>query len=514
MPNPKWLVIAKNEFRVTTSPIRSLRRYYPLMLAGLFGAWVFYLAPMLVRSLMSDFEGLIVSEIAVAVFEIILFMFSVFLTIIPVSNALKEEGIGQIELMLKAPVRPGDVLVGEFVGKTPLYAIFAIVFAGLFTALLTPLGLNYLQTTLIIFMAFITCLGSFWIGTVIAAVARTTIGRTAKGKDIGKAMSFILILPLVAVMYMMMNGNLFVLLADPGTNGLVKTVLGLFPSSWAAEVIVAFALNPSNIGAVSTLTLTRVGGMIVFMATALAVGWMVADRAFSLEPTELGVTVVGADGAFYQTVRLLGGGGSFGSLLVSTFKDYSRRLENLSQMGYVVGLLVIMNFTFVDDASGAQMIGMLMATLMSLFFCAEATIRGKETLFIFRKTPSGVSRFMKAKVLQAWLIVIPLIFAIWGFSALRFNLAFSAPFLMEMGGALLVAMANALMALGLSFTNPAYSQKSPAYMINLQVGVFLVMGTLIIPDLVFHMPWLHLPLAWAVGLVLFFLGYRKMSSME
>jgi len=96
LPNPKWLVIAKNEFRVTTSPIRSLRRYYPLMLAGLFGAWVFYLAPMLVRSLMSDFEGLIVSEIAVAVFEIILFMFSVFLTIIPVSNALKEEGIGQI----------------------------------------------------------------------------------------------------------------------------------------------------------------------------------------------------------------------------------------------------------------------------------------------------------------------------------------------------------------------------------------------------------------------------------
>ncbi len=514
MPNPKWLVIAKNEYRVATSSIRSLRRYYLLMLVGLFGAWVFYLAPMMVRSLMGDFEGLIVSEIAVALFEIILFMFSVFLTIIPVSNALREDGVGQVELMLKAPVRPGDVLVGEFIGKTPLYTIFAIVFAGLFTALLTPLGLSGIQTTLIIFMAFITCLGSFWIGTVIAAVARTTIGRTAKGKDIGKAMAFILVLPLVALMYAMMNGNLFVILSDPGTNGLVKTVLGLFPSSWAAEVIVAFALNPSNISAVLTLTLTRVGGMIVFMTAALAIGWMVTGRAYSLEPTNLGVTVVGADGAFYRTIKLLGGGGSFGSLLVSAFKDYSRRLENLSQIGYIVGLLVILNFTFVDDASGAQIMGLMMATVLSLFLCAETTIRGKETLFIYRKTPSGVSRFMKAKIMQAWFIVIPLMVAIWGFSAFRFNLAFSVPFLMEMGSALLVAMANALMALGLSFTNPAYSQKSTAYMINFQVVAFLVMGTLIIPDVVLHMPWLHLPLAWIVGLVLFFLGYRKMSSME
>jgi hypothetical protein len=514
LTNPKWLVIAKNEFRVTTSPIRSLRRYYPLMLVGLFGAWVFYLAPMLVRSLTGDFGGLMVSKIAVALFEIILFMFSVFLTIIPVSNALKEEGVGQIELMLKAPVRPGDVLVGEFMGKTPVYAVFAIVVAGLFTALLTPLGLSYLQTTLIILMAFITCLGSFWMGNLLAAVARTTIGRTAKGKDIGKALSFIIVLPLVAVMYAMMSGNIFALLADPGTDGLVKTVLGLFPSSWAAEVIVAFALNPSNIGAVWMLTLTRVGGMIVFMAAALAVGWMVADRAFSLEPTDLGVTVVGPDGALYRTVRLLGGGGSFGSLLVSAFKDYSRRLENLSQMGYVVGLLVIMNFTFVDDAGGAQVMGMLMATVMCLFFASEATIRGKETLFIYRKTPGGVTRFMKAKVLQAWLIVIPVMLAIWGFSALRFNLAFSVPFLIEMGSALLGAMANALMALGLSFTNPAYKQKSPAYMINFQLIAFLVMGTLVVPDLVLHMPWLHLPLAWAVGLVLFASGYRKLSTME
>jgi len=515
LSNPKWLVIAKNEYRVSTSWIRSLRRYFPLMAGGFLAAWVFILAPMLVQSMVGELQELLVSQIAVALFEIILFIFSAFLVLIPVSNALKEEGgVAQVELMLKAPVRPGDVLVGEFMGKTPLYAIFATLAAGLFTALLTPLGLSGVQTAVIILMAFLTCLGSFWVGTVLAAVARTTIGRTAKGKDIGKALAFILVLPMVAFMYAMMNGNIFSLLLNPSTDGLVKTLLGLFPSSWAAEVIVAFARNPSNIGAVGMLTLTRVGGMLVFMAATLAIGWKVTDRAYSLEPTNMGVTVVGPDGALFKTVKRLGGGGSFGTLLASSLKDYSRRMENLSQIGYILGLVVVMNFTFVDDASGAQMMGLLMSTVMALFLCAEATIRGKEALFIYRKTPGGVTRLMKAKLLQAWLFVVPVMVAIWAFSAWRFNLAFSVPFLMEMGNALLIAMANSMMSMGLSFANPAFNQKSTAYMINFQMIAFIAMGAMIIPDMFLDMPWLHMPIAWAVGLVLLYAGYRKLTTME
>ena len=508
-------MIAKYEYRVQTSWIRGIRRYVPFAAAGLLAVWVFYLAPMMVQSLMDDFIEVLVSQVAVALFEIILFMLSAFLAIMPVSNALKDEGgIGRVELMLKAPVRPGDVLVGEFLGKTPLYAIFAIGIAGLFTALLVPLGLSPLQTALIIFLALITCLSSFWVGTVLAAVARTTLGRTAKGKDIGKALSFILVLPLVALMYGIMFGNILTALADPGTSGLVKTVLGLFPSSWAAEVIVAFANNPSNIGAVWALTLTRVGGVVLFMVAGLAIGWKITDRAYSLEPTNLGVTVVGPDGAFYRTVKLLGGGGSFGSLLVSVFKDYGRRLENLSQIGYIVALMLLINFLIVDDAQGAPIMGLLMGTMMALFLCSEATIRGKENLFIYRKTPSGVGRLMKAKLLQGWLLVLPFLAVVMVANGLRFNEAFTGPYLMSIGSVLLTAAANVCLAMGVSLANPAYSQKSSAYFINIQLIVFLAMGLIIIPDMVFHQKWLQMPLAWAIGLVMLYLGYRKLSNME
>jgi hypothetical protein len=487
-------VIAKNEYRVQTSWIRGIRRYFPFAAVGLLAVWVFYLAPIMVQSLVDDFLEVLVSQVAVALFEIILFMLSVFLAIIPVSNALKDEGgIGRVELMLKAPVRPGDVLVGEFLGKTPLYAFFAIAVAGLFTALLAPLGLSPLQTVLII-----------W----------TTIGRTAKGKDIGKALSFILVLPLVGLMYGLMFGNILTALADPGTNGMVKTLLGIFPSSWAAEVIVAFAKNPSNIGAVWALTLTRVGGVALFMVAGLAIGWKITDRAYSLEPTNLGATVVGPDGAFYRTVKLLGGGGSFGSLLVSVFKDYGRRLENLSQIGYIIGLMLLLNFFFIDDVGGVQMMSLLMGTVMALFLCSEATIRGKENLFIYRKTPSGVGRFMRAKLLQGLLLVLPFMVVVMVTGSLRFNMAFTWPYLMSMGKSLLMAAANVCMAMGVSLANPAYNQKSPAYIINFQGIAFLAMGSIIIPDMVFHREWLQLPMAWAMGLTLLYLGYRKLSTME
>jgi hypothetical protein len=508
-------VIAKNEYMVQTSWIRRLRRYFPLASAGLLAVWVFYLAPMMVQSLVDDFLEVLVSQGAVAVFEIILFMLSTFLVVIPVSNALKDEGgISRVELMLKAPVRPGDVLVGEFLGRTPLYSIFAIAFAGLFTALLVPLGLSPLQTALIIFLAFTTCLSAFWVGTVVTAVARTTIGRTAKGKDIGRALSFIIMLPLVALMYELMFGNILTALVDPRTNGMVKTLLGLFPSSWAAEVIVAFAKNPSNIGAVWALTLTRVGGVALFMVAGLAIGRKIANRVYSLEPTKMGVTVVGPDGAFYRSVKLLGGGGPFGSMLVSVFKDYGRRLENLSQIGYIVGLMLLLNFFFIDEISGLQMMGLLMGTVMALFLCSEATIRGRESLFIYRKTPSGVVRFMKAKLLQGWLLVLPFLAVVMVAGGLRFNVAFTWPYLLSMGNSLLLAAANVAMAMGLSLTNPAYKQKSPAYMINFQVTAFLAMGSIILPDMIFHQEWLQMPMAWMIGLVMLYLGYRKLSTME
>ncbi len=73
-----------------------------------------------------------------------------------------------------------------------------------------------------------------------------------------------------------------------------------------------------------------------------------------------------------------------------------------------------------------------------------------------------------------------------------------------------MATANSAMVIGLSLVTPAWVQKSPAYMINMQLIAFLAMGSLIIPDMVFHQEWLQVPM----GLVMLYIRYWKLSNME
>jgi hypothetical protein len=68
--------------------------------------------------------------------------------------------------------------------------------------------------------------------------------------------------------------------------------------------------------------------------------------------------------------------------------------------------------------------------------------------------------------------------------------------------------------MGVSLANPAYSQKSAAYFINVQLIIFLALASILIPEMVFHREWLQTPMAWAIGLVMLYLGYRKLSTME
>ncbi|MDH5782369.1 MAG: ABC transporter permease, partial [Candidatus Bathyarchaeota archaeon] len=326
----KWLVVARNEYRIHTSSIRRIRPYFLYLVIGLLAVYVAFIAPAVVSPFIDDFLAFIITQAAVPMVQIILFMFFFYLILFPISDALREVQTGQLEIFLAAPIKPSDVLLGEFLGMMPFYAIAITVITGSFTALLTPLGLDMVQIPIIIIIFVVTLLSAYWIGIVIAAILRTKLGKTAHGKDIGRALAVVIILPMIAVMYAIIGGGLLEALVDPGTSGMVRTIFGVLPSSWGAEVFVSFASNPGDIGAVGFETLIRFGSLVVFFVAVLWLGAKAANRAYSLEPTTFIASRAKPDGFFYKTVRYLGGGGSSGTLLASIFKDYGRRLENLS----------------------------------------------------------------------------------------------------------------------------------------------------------------------------------------
>lgn len=529
---PKWFVVAKNEYRIHTSRIRKIRPYFPYLVIGALAVHVAFIAPALVSLFVDDFVALLLSQAAVAMVQLLLFTAFFYFMLIPITNTLREEQTGALEIFLAAPVKPGDVLLGEFLGLMPFNAIFIAVVAGLFTALLQPLGLGLVQIAVIVIVFAITFLSASWIGTVIAALLRVKLEQTTRGRDIGRALAMLIALPMVALIYGLQFGGVLEALVDPNTGGIVNAILGVLPSSWGADVIIGFIAHPENLWAVGFVTLTRFGGLLAFFVAVLWLGSKAADRAYSMEPITFTSAKVKPNGVFYRSVKSIGGGRSFGDLLVAVFKDYSRRLENLSMVAYMVGVLLLMSiFVLPQTASSevpvASMLVQFIFPIVIVMVSGEVTVRGKERLFLFKQTPSGIGRLVKAMLLKSWMIVIPIASVV----TLLLSLLSPATSLITMLTNILFMLAfvagYALFVLGLFLLNPVFKEKSPRLGLNILIAVFGSVGLwavslfVLTPEFVdttpagmLYLQLLQLPLCWLVGLTVLYLGKKRLSGIE
>ena len=538
LPTPKWLVVAKNQYRISTSAIRRIRAYFLYLATGLLAVYVVLIAPAIVSPFIDDFLAFVITQAAVPLVQIILFMFFFFMILFPISDTLREPQTGQLEIFLAAPIKPSDVLLGEFLGKMPFYAIAIAVVTGTFTAFLTPLGLDIAQIAIIIAVFVITFLSAFWIGVVIAAVLGTKLGKVARGKDLGRALAVVIVLPMIAVLYAIMGGGLPEALINPGTSQMVRTALSVLPSSWGAEIFVGFASNPGNIAAVGFETLTLFGGLLMFFVAALWVGTKVANRAYSLEPSKFTSSRAKPDGFFYKAIRFVGGGRSFGTLLSSIFKDYSRRLENLSWIVYAVGLVALLRI-FISDPSSEPVDQLVFLSEMAIPFLAAFVVgtvsRGKSTLFIFKKSPFGIDKFVKARLVQGWLVAVPIAAVLIAVITILLPQISLESLLINIVWGSLRTFALVAVVLGLAIINPIFAEESRernmGIIINLMVVLFATIGLdiglrrigltfgNIIPNIDAFTAILydHLLLTMIfsfVGILLLYIGIRKLDRIE
>jgi hypothetical protein len=529
----KWLIVARNEYRIRTSRIRRIRSYFPYLVVGLLALYLLFLAPVFVGFFIDDFLAFILSQVAVVMMQIIFFMLFIYFMIIPITDTLREEHTGQVEIFLAAPIKPSDVLLGEFLGEMPFYSIFITIIIGFFTSIFFPLGLDIFQIIMIVLIFILTILSALWIGNVVAAILRTKLGKTARGRDIGRALAMIIALPLVALYYALQFGGFFEALTDPGTSGIIKIILGLFPSSWGAMSIIDLISNPGNIGALSLNALLGFGGVVLFFITVLWLGSKMANRAYSLEPTSFVSSRSKPDGFFYKSVRYLGGRRSFGSILTSIFKDYSRRLENLSNIMYILGLLVLINLFIIPNVSSgsedlpiALIMAQFMFPILVVMVVGGVTVQGKEALFIFKKAPFGVKKFVKARLLQSLLVITPIVAIITFISTVIGSESSIISIILNICLMLLIVAANVSFTLGVFLLNPPFSIKSVKLWVNIIVVIFVSMGLFAISILILSLSeaalnlnilsvqLLQIPLSWLVGIILLYLGARKLSRTE
>jgi hypothetical protein len=523
---PKWFLIAKNEYKLRLSRIRKIRSIFPILVIGFLIFYVAYLAPLIVDLFIDDLLVFFLSELALSMVPVLLFLMFFYLLIMPITYTLQSMEAGQVEIFLASPIKSSDVLLGEFLGALPFYGIFIVLLSGLLTAVLVPLGLDLFQIFLVVFVVLVVFLSAIWIGTVIAGFVRTRFAKSAKGKDLGRALSLVIALPMVGVMYAIIGGGFTEALSDPATSSLTRQVLGFLPSSWGSDVILDFAANPGNIGVVGLETFIRVGGLCLFFVFALWLGTKLSSRIYSIEPTTFVGSKVKPDGFFYNTIRFIGGGGSFGRVLVLVFKDYARRLENLSRLVYVLGLLALINLFLVEasrDPGDALIMGVFLFAFLAVLVVGQVAVGGKESVFIHKKAPSGIGRLLKARLLQSMLVAVPIGFVVTLISLLRVS---GISGLELLGYSLLMAQliaGNVTLALGVALINPEFSEnprtQMMGLMLNAQAVLFTSIGVFIATQALLNLSFVYTFLlqsviVWILGILCIQLGKTKLDGIE
>lgn len=524
MPRCKWFVVAKNVYRVRTSGVRSIRMVFPFLVAAPVVLAIFYIVPWFGELFMDEVEMFFVSEVAVMFIQVILFTLFILFITFPITFALNMSQEEHYEIFLASPVEPKDVLLGRFVGDAPFYTVAIVVAASAMVALLLPLGLSLVQGAAIMAVFALTFLSALWIGVVAAAIIRTKIGTSSRGKDIGKAFSMTIALPMVALMYALMGGGVYSALVDTDSGGLLPFFLDLLPSSWGADIVVDFAASPGDDYAVSLRSILGFVGLTAFFPASLWLGSKAAGHAYNLDARGFSSLMAKPEGRFYRTIRRISGNGSFSSLAIAVFKDYGRRLENTSKVIYVVGLMFLVT-VFFGDAEGAEDAEMGVVMLLFLlpflsgFIIGEVTVRGKENLFIYRKAPAGEARLVKARVFQGSITILPVSALATVISQMSTPGLQMTELLAIIGYVAMLSVALVVLSLGLFLMIPVFSEK-PADMIgNVMIEFFLMMGCFFLAVFMGVFGELEgwvliLGLTWAAAIVALQVGYRSLKRME
>lgn len=552
-----WLAIAKAEYFVLTSFMRARRTLFMGIIVALSLIWAVVVAPMIMGGIltaifpMEFIVGLLRLVFPGMMRSVMLFLWLILL-MFPLSQALQEIKIGHWEIFISNNVSTRNIISGTFLGKIPLYGVIVIILAPL---LISPFMLAFqvsvIGQLLVYGVLALLSLSTIWLSNLVTSVIQARLGDSSRGSDIAKALSMVIAIVVIVPMY----GMMFFLPAISEMMGM--NAMYVLPSTWFADLVTWSTVSFNGIGLtaaefVGVLQMSSLVDVILmagFVVGTVALGLVAADRIFTIEAgsrTEV-VTTVGRENFLLRGIRRMSPGAS-GAMIVTSFKDFMRKAQNLSKIGYGLVLAIMMpiimtamDMEYMQNVSEMFIMLVVMMSLVGTFpFAGTGFLESKDQLWIIQGAPSGASRFVRGRVVSQAMICVPL--AILPTVALYFLLGMSlVETLLVLGFGYMSILGGMFIATGITARNPNYEDtKSPAHQANIMFSVLLaefsILGVLfiaILSSIVFHfdffgfivgvfgpenmmygMSFVGLLVQWTIGFVLLFMGVRSLSKPE
>ncbi|MFW9978765.1 MAG: hypothetical protein ACFFEJ_11850 [Candidatus Thorarchaeota archaeon] len=472
----RWLAIAKAEFNVQMS---GRKRRVPVMLMtlvlGVF--WALALVPILMEFILTEIIGISSSILVLLMPQVLragLMLIWFILLLYPLTNALKEVRIGQWEILIANSASSRDIFLGTFLGKLPVNGLIVLYLAPvLISPFVIALEIAVSGQILIYGTIAILTLGAIWLSDFLVTFAQARLGGSERGRGIASAMAILLgmvtILPLVG----------FQLFASQMLEIFSQDIFLWFPFTWSADLITAIAHQFMGVGSEYIPPLTSGYAPffnLVFLlgyTSLLIIGSLLSINRLILLNTESGkqsTRKITSDSALGRGLRKLTPG-TFGSVILSVMKVFTRTPQNLARLGQMIGMSLFLPILigFVVAGSSGEVEFMMVLIMVSLAFAllsgqtfgATGFLESRDQLWLLQSIPHGTSIFIRARLVQTTLFLVPcamlsslVLTFVMGLTFLESVLLFLIPFAMGMG--------SALVAIGVTASNPIYDETNSA----------------------------------------------------
>jgi hypothetical protein len=472
---------------VLTSRFRPRRKVALLGILTFTLVWALFLVPSIMSHILTWLGGKVDSVLMVGLpgfmRSFVLFLWVTFL-FYPISYALEELKIGQWEIMLSNNVSTRDLMTGLFAGKVPVYGLGVLFLTPI---LISPYAIIYQVSLIGQLLMYITlilvALSTLWFSNLLCTAIQAKLAESPRGTDLARALSMVVGLLTLIPMY----GIFF--LAEPFSEFMGLHIFLLFPFTWGADlvtwVIVTFngiGMSPSSIFALESILgfgpLFDIALLGVFSVGTIVIALVSADRLFRIGAGARSerVITVGKENLVLRGVRSLFPG-TFGILVVSALKDFTRKAQNTSKVAFGVALAVI--FPLMINVSGlggddpgitvfysALTAGLMLAMIGAMTFGGVGFMDSKDQLWILKSAPRGVSNFVKARIAESLLFALPMAWIASTLICVIIGLQ-GLDALLTLVNAILAVTGSVFVSTGITANNPNYEdQQSKSFKDN------------------------------------------------
>ncbi|MFX0028843.1 MAG: hypothetical protein ACFE8B_06510 [Candidatus Hermodarchaeota archaeon] len=408
-----WKAIAKNEIRLRTSLFRKNRALFLIIIYSFLIIWAFLLCPVIFDLFMPTLADVVGPEILMAVSLLIEFgMMGFFLLILiyPLNTVYRKTEIGFKEILLASPATSGDIFLGEFFGKFPIYTATILIGTPLIIGMLNPIiNLNMIQYLIIYVCVFGMVLFAALLGSIISSWLEHRIAKSERARDLGKVIMFLLSIGIVVIIYSLQF--LFDYLIN---NPELRNWVSFYPSIWFSNIILYF-IQPSLISSYF-LNIWSSGLIVVILPIlTLYISYKKAEKFFTVEGGIEKISVlIEEENKFYLMIRKITGR-KWEGLILTQLKEFLRKRETIMKIVYVCGIVgvlgVIFPITMGTEISIIQSMILVMLIVMGgmmygLLFGSYIFVGTKDLIWVYKRSPRNIRALVYSYILAMLLLNI------------------------------------------------------------------------------------------------------------